>query len=802
MELYINDFRVDLNERLPFPLTYNISDIKDLSARKGNNSKTITIPGTKGNLFLMYNAFSLSVTESVTGDISSFDFDPTVKVSARYYEQGILQFNGYCQLTDCEYLNGDWAFNIVLFSDQIDYMIKMGQVKINELDWSEYDHDCTRDNQTDTWSGTIKVNSIPTSNKTGANWDGIGYYYGLIDYGYDRATPSTFNVEHIHPQVFCYDILSRLFTHAGITWNSAFLESQTFKRLLLAHDGGDPPSIDAAEAAALSCKNDEVNKATGYIYQTGLQIDDPGFTIYFGGGGNYKADYINQDSNAKVWVDTVTDPSSQITGETPFKFQAATAGLYQVEYVGTHDVTFDFTIAGATILDARLRFSFALLIYRNGSLISFENVYQGDLDGATGDVTGTIAFTYTKLIDVNINDQITMRYRVAIYNSEVIVDDYPSSFSTEFYIETIDAEINMNKLEQVFAPGSTVKLNQFLPDMDGATYFKGLVQAFNLYCKPSTDDPTILDIEPLNDFYGSTADALNWSDKVDYSKSLKVTPTVNFVSKEYLFKFADDTDYFNQAYLNDQGEQYGSYLVDSQNQFNKDTTEFVLPFSQKLLVNIPVDETTYTGLIMPRSFQVRFNDDGTSEINLMKGKPFIVQLGPMTSANWTHIDENGTGHAETDYPYVGHLNSLTSPTFDFNWGVPDYIYYEGASYTTENLYFYHDQFMKEIVSKFGKQLNCYIKITPDMINQLDFRNLINIDGVVYRLQKIENWDSGKDETTAVELIRIIKSEGLFAFFDIPPFNPLLNKYWRITESEKAAPSDTRETEDNQIRRVQ
>lgn len=160
MELYINNFKVDINERLPFPLTYSISDIKNLSERKGNNSKTISIPGTKGNLFLMYNAFSLSVTAGVTGEVSSFDFDPTTKAIARYYEQGILQFNGYCQLIDCEYLNGDWSFNIVLFSDQLDYIARLAQVRVNELDWSAYDHACTRANQTDSWAGTVQVNSV------------------------------------------------------------------------------------------------------------------------------------------------------------------------------------------------------------------------------------------------------------------------------------------------------------------------------------------------------------------------------------------------------------------------------------------------------------------------------------------------------------------------------------------------------------------------------------------------------------------------------------------------------------------
>lgn len=797
MELYINDFRVDINERLPFPLTYNISDIKDLSARKGNNSKTITIPGTKGNTFLMYSVFNVSTTAGIGGDVSAFDFDPTTKATARYYEQGLLMFNGYCQLMDCSYLNGDWEFNIVLFSDQIDYMGKLAKIKINELDWSAYDHTCIRDNQTDSWAGTVQVNGVSTSNKTGANWDGFGYYYGLIDYGFSRATPSTFNVEHIAPQLFCYEILQKAFESIGITWDSAFLESQTFKRLLLAYQGGTLPGVDAALAAQYSSYADEQNKNNGYIMSTGLSIDN--WVLVFGGGGDYKANYNLAVNVSTVKTTVVTDTEGQIIQAYPYKFQAAYGGLYTLEYSGEHDIIFDFNIAGANIVSANLRFSLQLLVYKNGFNITnppVDIVYQGDLDGATGDVTGTISFNHTFNVNLAINDIIELAYVVQVYDSDIRVDAIPTTFSTSFNIETIDAEINMLKQEQTFAPGSTVQLNQFLPDMDAATFFKGFVTAFNLYCKPSVTDPTVLEIEPLNDFYGSTADALIWSDKVDYSKSLNVTPTVNFASKEYKFKFAEDNDYYNQAYFRDQDEQYGSFLLESQNQYSKDTTEFSLPFSQKLLVNIPVDDTTFTNIVVPRSFQVRFNEDGSSEINVNKGKPFVVQLGPMTSANWTHIDENGLGHAETSYPYVGHLNSLTSPTFDFNFGVPDYIYYDGAAYTTENLYFYHQQYMNEVVSRFGKQLTCYVKITPDMINQLDFKKLINIDGVVYRLQAVKDYDSGKDQTTQVELIRIIKSEGLVAFGTTPPYVPELVAAARIIETGLLG---IRATEDNQKR---
>jgi hypothetical protein len=63
------------------------------------------------------------------------------------------------------------------------------------------------------------------------------------------------------------------------------------------------------------------------------------------------------------------------------------------------------------------------------------------------------------------------------------------------------------------------------------------------------------------------------------------------------------------------------------------------------------------------------------------------------------------------------------------------------------------------VSRYGKLLTCYAKIDTAIINTLDFRNLININGVVYRLQKISDYDSTKDRTTQIELLRLIQGEG-------------------------------------------
>jgi len=308
-----------------------------------------------------------------------------------------------------------------------------------------------------------------------------------------------------------------------------------------------------------------------------------------------------------------------------------------------------------------------------------------------------------------------------------------------------------------------------------------MITAFNLYVKPNVEDPSILEIEPLNDFYNGSSNALVWSDLVDRSKEIKVIPTINYASKNYNFNFAEDDDYFNKSYFDDIIKQYGSFKIESQNQFATDDTDLNLPFAQKLLVRIPLDDTTFTDLIVPRSFQMKVNENGSTEMIVKKGKPFIVQLGGLRLGDWVHIDEIGVGYANSYYPYVGHLDSLDTPTFDFNWGVPYYVFWQTSQYTSNNLYNYHEKFLKEIISPYGKQVDLSVNIDSAIINRLDFRNLINIDGVVYRLQKVYDYDSGKNETTKIELIRILEGENISTHQLSIPYDPFGKINVRQTE---------------------
>jgi hypothetical protein len=558
-ELFINDRLVDLDQSIPFPLTFNISDIKDLTARKGNKSKTIKLPGTRRNHELMLSVFTLSSIDKISDDESDFvDFDPSIKATAKYYQNGLLEFNGVAQLMECTLSNGVWTFDMTLVSDTIDYIARLQKIKVNELGWSEYNHALTLVNQQNSWIGLIEENGSPAYVYSSPDWDGRGYYYGLIDYGYTRPTPSTFGVEHMPPQVFVYEVLEKAFAYASITWTSTFMESQLFKRLLLAYAGGDLPTIDSTQSNNDSAFTTEANNAGGFIInQLVTSINDQdsqaGFVNTFDQtfADNYDA-VINQDN------------LNQLQSVLPLRFVSATEGLFKINYHGDHDVSISISGNGSGAYTINGSYQFRIFIYKNNIAMSNDIVYTGAITSTTTSIT--FSFNYEREYNLEVNDEITFKLGFFLNNTQIQRSNITNA-TTTIQVVSNTADLDIIKPTQTLSAGGTVNLAAFLPDMTCDVFLKGIITAFNLFIKPSVADPSIVEIEPLNDFYNAAGDAIDWTYKIDKSKDLTVTPTINFAAKNYKFNFEQDDDYFNTTYTDDVQKQYGQFLIESQSQF-------------------------------------------------------------------------------------------------------------------------------------------------------------------------------------------------------------------------------------------
>jgi len=218
--VWIDDvaYTVDTFDVISVPLSYQISDIRDFDKRKSGASLTIEIPETSNNRKIFNNISDLST------DLTYFN--PNRKSRVSVLVESVPVFDGILQLTD---LNVDvkgnvTSYNCTLFSENDDFFANVGDLLITDMDWSELSHTYSQSNITNSWT---------TYNS--------GYYYPLIEYGQrgldeinnPNPTYSQFvKVEDFKPATYIKYIWDKIFSEAGYSYESEFLNSDTFRKLI------------------------------------------------------------------------------------------------------------------------------------------------------------------------------------------------------------------------------------------------------------------------------------------------------------------------------------------------------------------------------------------------------------------------------------------------------------------------------------------------------------------------------------------------------------------------------------------
>jgi hypothetical protein len=735
-ELYINGFQVDLMEGMPIPLTFQITDITEPDKKRGNRSKTIHLPGTANNMTIFNTCFDVRLTDGFTGVVN---FDPSKKQPVRYYSKGLIQFEGVCSIKQCTVKNKVWTFEILMFSDFMNYMDELKKIRLSELGWDDYLHDLDKDEIEETWGGTIRVNGTPTSNAVLGNWSGIGYYYGLIDYG-SRLVDDEWQLVDMIPQVFVYDIIKRMFDQIGVEVDSDFFDSQRFRRLLLAWEGGELPFVDATDSDNSSIYTEQaVSNLTTLTFQ---QLNASAFV-----SSPYSLGTVVQDIN------------SQIQTNVPFLATILEDGLYNISYSARYNVTFN-PFSGNPFGGDPMRIRFYLNTVIDGVTVETPLIYDQQTSILTGTSPITFPITLTHALTREIDSQSQIRFFVV---SNITYVPQPGLFLPLVESAVVDvlssSQLNIVRDPMAHIAGQDVKIKYFMPKMTCDVFFKGIMNMFNLYLEVDPVNAKQIYIEPLIDYYKGTNKALDMTSRLDYSEEIEVIPTPSIAAKSYNWKFKDSKDLSNEIYLNTTLNQYGARELPSNVDFATSDVNYVLPFSC-----IPVSEIDT--LILPRVVQRRGNEDVR-----YKSAPFIVQLGnaPTTTnqrdGDWKLIHTTGTA-TYTKQPYVGHINLPDNPTastaFDLTFKVPQYVFYQATGYTTRNLYIYHERFIKEIVDRFGKMLKGRFRLNAKDIQELDLGVLWQVDGVMYRVQKISDYDAQYDRTTKVELIKLIEGESIIS----------------------------------------
>jgi hypothetical protein len=272
---------------------------------------------------------------------------------------------------------------------------------------------------------------------------------------------------------------------------------------------------------------------------------------------------------------------------------------------------------------------------------------------------------------------------------------------------------------------------------------------FNLYVYDDQFNENKLHIRPYIDFYtGTTQD---WSNKVDRSKAWSIKPMSELNSRYYQFKYKTDNDFYNENYRKRYNEGYGDFIYDSQFEFANSTSSTEIIFSATTLY-----QETDTDKIYPAIYK-KSNENAVEDqidFNIR-----ILQAQKITGRETWKIENGAANLGNLNvYGYAGHVyfNGSFVPINDINFGAPKEIFFTATNYPTTNLFnAYYSDYMAEIVDKDSKLLTCQALLNSLDILQLDFSKMVWIDGVLFRINKVMNYNPMNYTTTKVELLKVI-----------------------------------------------
>jgi hypothetical protein len=301
--------------------------------------------------------------------------------------------------------------------------------------------------------------------------------------------------------------------------------------------------------------------------------------------------------------------------------------------------------------------------------------------------------------------------------------------------------------------GETITINDTIPKgIFQSDFFMSIVKMFNLYVYENKFNDKELVISPYVDFYPTTsAMAEDWTNKIDRSKPLSIKPMSEVNARYYNYKFKTDNDFYGENYRKKYSEGYGDFIFDTEFDFVKETDVLEVIFAASTLYQATGQDKVFPA-IYKKSNTNSAEDRMDSIIRIMQTKK-ITGVG-----SWNIMNTTTNLASYTSYGYAGHLDDPINPTNDINFGAPKEIQFRPNSYPTTNVFnAFHSPYLAEITSKDSKLLTCFGLLDIVDIFNLDFSKYVYIDGVLFRLNKVENFNPMEYNTTKLSFLKVIET---------------------------------------------
>jgi hypothetical protein len=551
-------------------------------------------------------------------------------------------------------------------------------------------------NHTYTWDNI--VNSWNTIN-------GSGYYYPLIDYGTYSNQKINYDYRTFRPALYVKEYIDKIFALSGYTYESSFFNSAFFKKLIIP---GNAKQLKGEFSDLLSVQS-QISRGFFNIVETRVTIDFP-------------TEYLKRSFTGNG------DPNFTYTGSNTtlnLRYRITAIGVYAIFYP-------------ACFVD--------IYVYKNNQLIRGYHYDNGNTNGNNS--LDEVPFSITIQEDFNIAANTNDTFRFEFFYDGVYGNNI-STFTIEYFQVksinpiTTDTLLNEDVLIKYGIPKNILQKD----------FFTWIMKMFNLYITEDKVREKHLLIEPYVDYY-DLSDPEDWTYKVARDKPWNIKPMGMLTARFYEYKYKDDNDFYNENFKKKFNLPYGSILEDTRFQFAKDKQTLEVGFSPSVLVEYEGRDKIVSALYKKTS------GNSVDQEERMDTNIRIMMAKKMTGVSSWSITNNGSalGSPLTAYGYAGHFDDPKNPTKDINFGASAEIYFDPNVYPTNNLFNdYWSGYIAEIADKDSKLLSCHVYLNDLDIAQLDFSKPVFIDGVLWRINKVMDYDATSGELTKVELLKVINN---------------------------------------------
>ena len=723
---------LDTYKTIKYPFNYSIGDVRDVTKRNIDYSKTIKLPSSKNNNKYFEMFFNVN--------IKSGAFNPNEKRFISVEENGSVVFEGYIQLMSVV-INGDLSYyEAVVFSSFRNILDVIEGVNLNDLDFSEYNHIYEQNTfkltcfsnrynyvYSDEWTKSIGYGIYTIASL------GYGYVYPYISYD---GTIQDFTPNYSEPQLFpnaypsffVREYIDKIFLLAGFKVESKFFETEYFKSLILPFTNGEMGFTD------------EDIEASEMLYENTSQV-------LYGTEPSY-GESIYQISNPEKVKDAV--PPLNNNNGISYSYTSGAKRINRIK--GTLKLVFDYyqyiPQASKITSDTFEEGNVQIRVLVQGELVHTEDLISiSELPYSADDLTNGNEFE--KEIDFEIPESVVInKGDEVIYLLYIKNEIYGWRLGAGQAYATTDIYFNDSSISSILSSDAVVSIGDYLsvnkaiPKIKTTEFLKSIITMFNLYIYQKNEGTMM--IETRDEFYNQ-GEILFYDDRLDKSKEIRIKTLSEESAKIYEYKYKDSNDYIVKEYKEDNdGNTYAEKRVITDNQFLTNTQGYTTTFAPTGTTTIQFTELDANGDYV--------KSEGDAEVPVFYGRELkenVLSSSPNYD-DYIYSREKSPPRIlfYNNSGIVGTTEKQNYPDFSLDFqsmASGDWIPY----YDLYNLF--HKNTIEEVSSSDAKMMTCYLRFNK---NELSIRDKLYILGDYWRINKIIDYNANSNESTKVELFKI------------------------------------------------